>query len=184
MAGCCELSKEQFSELKLTSMAGGYYLMPVSLPVRAIVFGGGHVGRATIEALSRIGFECTLFESRPEFADPAAVPTVKSVVLGDYEDIAASLALDERDYVFIMTNTHRYDYAVLSQVLRKPLAYVGMIGSRKKIALGRKLMAEEGVSEEVLDAVHMPIGLDIKAETPEEIAVSIAAECILHRATH
>ena len=184
MAGCCNVSKEQFGSLKLKGICNGCYLMPIPLPTRAIVFGGGHVGRATVAALSRVGFDCTLFECRPDFARPEDVPAAKSIVLGSYENIAASLSLDAHDYALIMTNTHRYDYAVLSQVLRQPLAYVGMIGSRKKIALGRKLMLEEGISEEALDAVHMPIGLDIKAETPEEIAVSIAAECILHRATN
>ena len=72
---------------------------------------------------------------------------------------------------------------VLEQVLRQPLAYVGFMGSRRKIATARERMLEAGIPESALDAVHMPIGLDIKAETPEEIAVSIAAECILHRAT-
>ena len=64
------------------------------------------------------------------------------------------------------------------------MAYVGFMGSRRKIAVARQHLLDAGVSEELLDAVHMPIGLDIKAETPEEIAVSIVAECILHRATH
>ena len=72
---------------------------------------------------------------------------------------------------------------VLEQVLRQPLAYVGFMGSRRKIATARERMLEAGIPESALDAVHMPIGLDIKAETPEEIAGSIAAECILHRAT-
>lgn len=80
-----------------------------------------------------------------------------------------------------MTHSHRHDFAVLEQVLRQPLAYVGFMGSRRKIATARERMLEAGIPESALDAVHMPIGLDIKAETPEEIAVSIAAECILHR---
>ena len=92
------------------------------------------------------------------------------------------MQLHERDFVLIMTSGHESDYAVLEQALRAPLAYVGMIGSRHKIALGRERMMEAGISKEAFDALHAPIGLDIKAETPEEIAVSIAAECICERA--
>ena len=164
-------------------IADGWLMLPVPLPVRAVVFGGGHVGSATVSALSRVGFSCTLFDCRPEFANAGKSHGAQQAVVGDYGDIAASLTLDERDYVLIMTHSHRHDFAVLEQVLRQPLAYVGFMGSRRKIATARERMLEAGIPESALDAVHMPIGLDIKAETPEEIAVSIAAECILHRAT-
>ena len=93
------------------------------------------------------------------------------------------LTLDERDYVLIMTHSHRHDFAVLEQVLRQPLAYGGSWARGARSPRRAKRHAGSGISESALDAVHMPIGLDIKAETPEEIAVSIAAECILHRAT-
>ena len=158
--------------------------MPISIPVRAIVFGGGHVGHATIAALAQVGFACTLFECRPEFAQSEDYPDAEQIILGDYEDIASSLSFDKRDYVFIMTYSHAFDYAILEQALRQPLAYVGFMGSRRKIAVARQRLLDAGVSEELLDTVHMPIGLDIKAETPEEIAVSVAAECILHRAMY
>lgn len=161
----------------------GWLMLPVPLPVRAVVFGGGHVGSATVSALSRVGFSCTLFDCRSEFANAGKSHGAQQVVVGDYNDIAASLALDERDYVLIMTHSHQHDFAVLEQVLRQSLAYVGFMGSRRKIATARERMLEAGIPESALDAVHMPIGLDIKAETPEEIAVSIAAECILQRAT-
>lgn len=162
---------------------GEWLALPVPIPVRAVVFGGGHVGRATVAELARVGFACTLFDSRPEFACPENVPAAQRVILGDYENIAASLALEPRDFVLIMTHSHKTDFAVLDQVLRQPFAYVGCIGSRRKVALGRQLMREAGIPEAALATLHAPIGLDIKAETPEEIAVSIAAECILHRAT-
>ena len=168
--------------LERRAVIDGRFVMPVSLPARAIVFGGGHVGRATVSALSRVGFCCTLFDCRPEFAQHSRVPEAHDVILGDYDNIAASLTLDEHDFVIIMTHTHRSDYALLEQVLRRPLAYVGLMGSRRKIATGRELMLNAGIPQEAIDAVHMPIGLDIAAETPEEIAVSVAAECIMRRA--
>ena len=169
VAGECSLSGKKLVGLKQKRVIDGFFAMPVSIPVRAIVFGG---------------FACTLFECRPEFAQSEDFPDAEQIILGDYEDIASSLSFDERDYVFIMTYSHAYDYAILEQALRQPLAYVGFMGSRRKIAVARQRLLDAGVSEELLDTVHMPIGLDIKAETPEEIAVSIAAECILHRATH
>ena len=170
VAGECSLSGKKLVGLKQKRVLDG--------------FGGGHVGYATIAALAQVGFACTLFECRPEFAQSEDFPDAEQIILGDYEDIASSLSFDERDYIFIMTYSHAYDYAILEQALRQPLAYVGFMGSRRKIAVARQRLLDAGVSEELLDTVHMPIGLDIKAETPEEIAVSIAAECILHRATH
>lgn len=159
-----------------------WFALPLPIPVRAVVFGAGHVGRATVAALSRVGFSCTVFDNRPAFARPEDFPAAQTVVCGDYSNIAASLTLDERDFILIMTPGHRSDFTVLEQVLRQPHAYVGLIGSRRKIAAAREQMLAAGIPQAALDAVHMPIGLEIGAETPEEIAVSIAAECILERA--
>ena len=170
-------------ELGQGAVVGDVFAMPVAVAPRAVVFGGGHVGVATIEALSRVGFSCTLFECRPEFALAQRVPAAREIIVGDYENIATSITLDERDYVLIMTHTHRFDGAVLEQAVRGPLAYAGCIGSRRKIAGVRECLRQAGIPKDVIDGVHMPIGVDIKAETPEEIAISIAAECIHHRAT-
>ena len=175
---------EDFTNLHHGHIVGDYFVQPLAIPARAIVFGGGHVGRATAATLARVDFACTLFDCRPEFAHTEGLPETCKAVLGDYQDISASVTLDERDYVLIMTHSHTSDFAVLEQALRQPLAYVGLMGSRRKITVARELLQKAGISLEALDAVHMPIGLDIQAETPEEIAVSVAAECILHRATH
>ena len=182
LAGKRGMQASLIAGLERRTVIDGCLVTPVELPVRAIVFGGGHVGRATVSALSRVGFCCTLFDSRPEFAQHSRAPEAHDVILGDYENIAASLTMDEHDFVIIMTHAHRFDYALLEQALRQPLAYIGLMGSRRKIATGRDLMLNAGIPEEAIDAVHMPIGLDIAAETPEEIAVSVAAECIMRRA--
>lgn len=161
---------------------GAWLALPLEMPVRAVVFGGGHVGRATVAALSRVGFACTLFDSRPEFARPEDFPDACEVLCGDFGSIAASISLDECDFILIMTPGHNSDFAVLEQVLRQPHAYVGLIGSRRKIAAARQQMLAAGIPQAAIDAVHMPIGLAIDAETPEEIAISITAECIQARA--
>ena len=179
-----EAKLETIRNLGQGAVIGDCFAMPVAVPPRAVVFGGGHVGVAVIEALSRVGFACTLFECRPEFALAQRVPAAREIIVGDYENIASSITLEPDDYVLIMTHTHRFDGAVLEQAVRTPLAYAGCIGSNRKIAGVRKRLQQAGVPDEVIDSVHMPIGVDIKAETPEEIAISIAAECILHRATH
>lgn len=183
MAGDVNVPAGSIAGMTQQCLVGDNFVLPVPLPTRAIVFGGGHVGRATVAALSQVGFACTVFDCRPEFAQAARFPDAQAVVLGDYCNIAASLQLDERDYVIIMTHGHQFDNVVLEQALRLPLAYVGFMGSKRKIAAARKYVLEAGALPQRVDAVHMPIGLDIKAETPREIAVSVAAECILHRAT-
>ncbi len=183
IAGDCSLRPAVDAASMRGALTDGCFVMPVELPMRAIVFGGGHVGAATVATLARVGFECTVFECRPEFARPEVHPDAHRVILGDYRDIRASLDLDDHDCVLIMTHGHVFDFAVLEQALRQPPSYVGLMASRRKIATARDLMLKAGIPQEAFERVHTPIGLDIKAETPAEIAVSIAAQLILHRAS-
>ena len=181
-AAVCDATPLHSAGAAASRFDGAWLALPLEMPVRAVVFGGGHVGRATVAALARVGFACTLFDSRPEFACPEDFPDAREVLCGDFDNIAASISLDERDFILIMTPGHNSDFAVLEQVLRQPHAYVGLIGSRRKIAAARQQMLAAGIPQADIDAVHMPIGLAIGAETPEEIAISITAECIQARA--
>lgn len=165
------------------SLAEDVFALPLSLPYRAVIFGAGHVAHAVVPALSTVGFACTVCDCRPELATAERFPQAQHVVCASYANITETLPLEPRDYVLLMTHSHETDYLLLEQVLQEKVAYVGFMGSRKKIATARKHCLERGISEEALDSVHWPIGLDIKAETPAEIAISVAAECILHRAT-
>ena len=122
-------------------------------------------------------------DCRPEFADPARFPEAEQVLCGDYLRIADYLTLTAEDYVVVMTNGHSHDFEVQKQVLRGPLAYIGVIGSRTKTAAVNQRLRDCGIPEEVLRQVHAPIGTAIKAVTPAEIAVSIAGEMICQRAT-
>lgn len=160
-----------------------YYAEPIAESGFVYVFGGGHVSQELVPILAHVHFPVIVFEDREAFADPALFPGAYQVILGDFKNIEASVTLTEEDYVVIMTRGHQADFEVLAQCLKHPLSYIGCIGSRSKIAATRQRLIGLGYPENCYDRVHSPIGIDIKGETPEEIAVSITAELILHRAS-
>ena len=131
-----------------------------------------------------MGFRVTVFDNRPDFATKQTHPAAENVIFGDYYDIWKSVTITPEDYVVIMTPGHQADREVLLQAMRTDATYVGCIGSRHKIAATQRYLIDNGIPEETLPRIHAPIGLAIQAETPEEIAVSITAELILHRARH
>ena len=149
---------------------------------RVLLFGGGHVGAALVPLLATVDFQVTVYDDRPHAAKPERFPDARAVMLGGYDEILQRLTVTAEDYVVIMTPGHEGDFTVLSQILTTPAAYIGCIGSRRKVAAAREKLLAAGFTEKDLARVHSPIGLPIGAETPEEIAVSIAGEMIAHRA--
>ncbi len=150
---------------------------------RVYIFGGGHVAQELAPVLSHVGFRCVVMDDRPEFADPRLFPTAEQVILGNLEKIDDFVTITSRDYVCVMTRGHAYDTAVQAQILRRQPCYCGVIGSRKKAAGVRKALREDhGLTDDLLDRITTPIGLEIEAETPAEIAISICAQMIRHRA--
>lgn len=160
-----------------------YYIEPVTRAGRVYIFGGGHVSQELVPILSHIGFSVVVYEDREAFTRPELFPGAADIILGDFRNIRSFVRLSRQDYVIIMTRGHQADFEVLSQVLREPLSYIGCIGSRSKIAATRERLISLGYPENIYDQVHSPIGLSIGAETPAEIAVSIAGELIQHRAS-
>jgi xanthine dehydrogenase accessory factor len=162
--------------------AGGrrLYGEPVNSAGKVLIFGGGHVAQALAPLLDGVGFRCVVFDNREEFVRPELFPRDCGLIAGDYGDVFSSVKAGPRDYVLIMT--HAFDLPVLRQLIQKDCAYLGLIGSRGKIAAVKQRLGAEGVSEEKLNGISAPIGLRIRSETPEEIAISIAAELILRRA--
>jgi xanthine dehydrogenase accessory factor len=158
-----------------------YYSEPLTKSGRVYIFGGGHISQELAPLLSHLGFNCFVFDSLSKFANKELFPTADGVVVGDFDDIFASVDITKKDYVVIMTRGHRYDLAVQAQALRCSPRYIGVIGSRAKIAIVSKKLRELGFAQEEIDSVHSPIGIDIKADTPAEIAVSITAELIMIR---
>jgi xanthine/CO dehydrogenase XdhC/CoxF family maturation factor len=166
-----------------TQAPGEWVLVEQIAPVpRLLIAGGGHIGQALAAQAALVGFEVTVIDDRPEFADPALFPPGARTVCADIAATLAAMETDEETYFAIVTRGHRYDAEALQACLPKPAAYLGMIGSRRKVALVREsLLESRAATEEQLDAVHAPIGLDIGAETVPEIATSILAEMIAVR---
>jgi xanthine dehydrogenase accessory factor len=153
----------------------------ISNPV-LYLFGGGHVAAQIVPVAARVGFEVVVIDDRPEFADAERFPEAREVRLASFEGLLEQLPVDGSSYLVIVTRGHVHDKTVLEQALRTPARYVGMIGSSRKIRIIYDRLLEEGFSQDRLERVHAPIGLDIGADTPEEIAVSVVAELILVRA--
>ncbi|MGP1419062.1 MAG: XdhC family protein [Sphaerochaetaceae bacterium] len=163
-----------------------YYVEPLSHSETVYVFGGGHVSQELVPVISHVGFRTVVFDDRPEFASPQLFPDAVATVAGVFSDVAASLAenlsIKKQDYVVIMTRGHQADFEVLAQTLKLGTSYIGVIGSRTKVAMTKERLRELGYGSDDIDRIHAPIGLPIGGETPAEIAISIAAELIKHRA--
>ena len=154
------------------------YTEPLNRVGRVYIFGGGHVGKALVPVLDSIDFRVVVFDKRPEVAQKEQFPCAEQVILGDYEHFFDKVSLKPEDYAIIMTPGHESDFVLLEQILTKDLRYVGCIGSRSKIAKTKERLMEAGIAEDRINGVHWPIGLSIGAQTPAEIAISIAAELI------
>ena len=160
----------------------GWFSLPAVKAGRVYIFGGGHVSQALVPAIAAVGFRPVVYDDRPEFSDPALFPQADAAICGSFEELGNHISVTPDDYVVIMTRGHQADYEVLTQTLRSGAKYLGCIGSRKKLALCRERLLEAGFTAEEYGRVHAPIGLAIGAETPAEIAVSVAAELIAVRA--
>lgn len=142
------------------------------------IFGAGHVGQPLAEIAKILGMRVNVVDDRPAFATAERFPDADRLWVGPWEEVLPKLPLDERSLVVIATYSHEYDREALSFCIRKDLAYLGMIGSTKKVKAIFDALREEGVPKEKIAKVHAPVGLKIGAETPAEIAVSILAEVI------
>lgn len=143
-----------------------------------VIFGAGHVGKALAQLGAFTGFKVTVWDEREEFANEENIPWARCVACPIDKIYENGIAFHERSYVVIMTRGHLVDADAVAVTDGQPGAYYGMIGSRSKIGTVRKMLLERGVSAEHFDRIFKPIGLPIKAETPNEIAVSVMAEIL------
>ncbi len=158
-----------------------YYTEPVHSGGAIYLFGAGHVAREVAKVAAIAGFETIVFDDRKEFANSERFPASECRLLSSFNNLP-ELYLDDSSYVVIVTRGHLYDRVCLKWALATKAGYIGMIGSRKKRDLIYAQLLQEGVPQEALQRVYAPIGLNIGAETPAEIAVSIVAELIKVRA--
>ncbi len=148
---------------------------------KAFIFGAGHVSKETAAILDIIEFETIVLDDRSKFANKERFPNSQIVILDTLEEIG-DLGIDEDSYILIITRGHLYDYNVLNWALKTNAYYIGMIGSKTKIKMTYEKLKKDGFTEEDLNRVHAPIGIELDAKTPGEIAVSIAGELINERA--
>lgn len=145
---------------------------------KLVVCGAGHVGAACIKAASMLDMHITCIEDREDFAAIAREMGAHDVICGEYGKALDGIEGGDNTYFLSMTRAHAFDQLCLERILRKPSAYVGMLGSAAKIGKIRSNLAGAGMEEELFDKVHAPVGLDINACTPEEIAIAVMAEII------
>ncbi len=165
----------------LDMMCGGemeIYIEPVTQPDKLIIFGAGHITKALAPLIQSLGFCVTVVDDNPKVLGEGGLPDSGEVVSEHMESYAKRLAPDPNTYIVILTRGYSRDKAVLEQTISKDFRYVGMVGSAKKIETIKKDLISKGVGEEHFSKLCAPIGLDIGAETPGEIALSIAAEMI------
>jgi xanthine dehydrogenase accessory factor len=166
----------------LTEGEVAYYTEPLFRQSTVYVFGCGHVSQALVPVLRSVDFRVAVYDHRAELACAEKFPAADRIIQGDFAAIGEKVHLTGADYAVIMTPGHEADREVLSQVLHTQATYIGCIGSRKKIAATNARLRAEGFGEDDIARIHAPIGLPILAQTPAEIAVSVAAELIEHRA--
>jgi xanthine dehydrogenase accessory factor len=147
---------------------------------RLLLFGAGHVARPTAALAARCGFTLWVVDDREEWASAERFPEAEKLLHLPVDEAFEEIEARDRDYVVVVTRGHEQDQAVLEHYLSHPPAYLGVIGSLSKVTRAISRAKAKGFDEQVLSRVHMPIGLDIGAITPDEIAVSIVAELIAH----
>ncbi|WP_378954060.1 XdhC family protein [Pelosinus sp. sgz500959] len=150
----------------------------ISSRFNAVVFGGGHISQPLVQMLLLLDFIVTVVDDRPEFANQFRFPGAHKVICESFHQAFTQLDIGEDTAVIIVTRGHKYDMECLRAMMVSKARYLGMIGSKKRVREVLNLLQEEGAPEELQKRLKAPIGLDIKGETPAEIAVSIVAEVV------
>lgn len=166
------------------SFGSAVFLERLGRKPELLICGAGHVSMPVIDLGKMLGFAVTVLEDRPRFADQARKKGADRVICLPFQEGLAQVELTEDTYAVIVTRGHRYDETCLYEILSREMksgrncAYTGMMGSRRRTAIVRRKMEELGLEKQLIDRVYAPIGLAIRAETPEEIAVSVFAQII------
>jgi xanthine dehydrogenase accessory factor len=148
-----------------------------------VIVGAGHIARPLARTGASLGFRVSVLDDRPDFATRERFPEAERLLRADFDDPFRDVPVHERTHIVLVTRGHKYDYACLVRALRMDPApaYIGMIGSRRRVRATYVQLLDDGIDRSLLGRIHAPVGLDIGAETPEEIAVAVAAELVLVR---
>jgi xanthine dehydrogenase accessory factor len=146
-----------------------------------VVVGAGHIGRSLVKLADFLDFHVVAIDDRDDFADPERLPEADQVLCGEYEEALDGLAINANTSIVMVTRGHKQDELALRHALGRGAGYIGMIGSKRRTSAVLAHLKADGFDPEELERVRTPIGLDIGAETPEEIAISIMAEVVLLR---
>lgn len=170
-------------DVKIESRTWSLYVESQHPIPELVIVGAGHIARPLCRVAAMLGFKVTVLDDRPEFADRRWFEDAEQVRVVDFDDTFKATEVGPNTYVVLVTRGHKYDYDCILQLLTlsaRP-AYLGMIGSRRRVRATFEALVRDGVDQERLAEVRAPIGLDIGAETPEEIALAIAAEIVAVR---
>ncbi|MFB3886493.1 MAG: XdhC family protein [Thermodesulfobacteriota bacterium] len=179
-----DLTGERFLEgesIETGMICGGnvdVYIEPILSESTLYIFGAGHISLYLSKMSKMVGFKVAVIDERDAFANKERFPEADELYAEDFQAVFPKLKLRKPYYIVIVTRGHRYDQEVLEWAVRTEAMYIGMIGSRAKNRAVFSNLERKGVPKELFEGVHAPIGLNIGAETPEEIAVSILAEMI------
>jgi xanthine dehydrogenase accessory factor len=147
----------------------------------ALVFGGGHISKSLAKVLDLAGFSVSVIDNREAYANAERFPEAAAVYAEEYEEVFPKLAVNEQTYIVIVTRGHRDDMRVLRWAIGTQAKYIAMIGSKRKTIGVVKELEKEGIPRTAFDRVYAPMGLEIGAVSPEEIAISVGAEMIAMR---
>lgn len=157
------------------------FVEPILPPAKVVVIGGGHVGKAVAHLAKWLGFRVAVSDDRPEFCTPEAIPDGDEFYPVPLAELPQRLRINRQTYLVLTTRAVTVDVLGIPALLETRAGYIGVIGSRRRWATAVKQLVKKGVDEKKLSSVHSPMGLELNAETPEEIAVSIMAEIIMLR---
>jgi xanthine dehydrogenase accessory factor len=159
------------------------FIDPIAGAQRLIIVGAGHIAQPLASMGSMLGFHVTVIDDRHQFANRERFPTANEIVVKPFQEAIDALRLDKHCFLVSVTRGHAYDEVAVAAALRQPCGFVGMIGSRRRVKTTLDRLMEAGIPRARTEDVHAPLGLDIGAETPEEIAVAIIAEIVRERRT-
>jgi xanthine dehydrogenase accessory factor len=157
------------------------FVEPILPPADLYIFGAGHVAASLYQVARIAGFDVTVIDDRETYANRERFPEAHQVIAEDFDKAMAQVIPNESSYIVIVTRGHHDDMRMLRWAVQTPARYIGMIGSKRKTITIFKELQQEGLAAHLFDRVNAPVGLDIGAITPEEIAVSITAELIASR---